>query len=316
MGRHRKQFETMGPAAEDFLSMLAAERGSSANTLEAYTRDLRDLHGFLKQRSLPLEQAAETDLDAYLTALSKAGLAPSSLARKTSCLRQFYRYLLSEGRRSDDAARHLDTPSSGQKLPKTLSREEILGLLKASQGEEHHQIRMTALLEVLYASGLRVSELVSLPRKAFLKRQPFMKVIGKGRKERIAPLSQAAIAAVGAYLKIRENYYPKGHNSSPYLFPSRTSHQGHLTRQRFGQLLKQLAQDAGLDPGRISPHIVRHAFATHLLEGGADLRSLQIFLGHTDIATTQIYTHVDGARLKQVVETHHPLAQNRPKKST
>jgi integrase/recombinase XerD len=225
-------------------------------------------------------------------------------------MRQFYKFLLLEGMRQDDPTAELDTPRLGRPLPKILSETEIKSLIDAAQnwpGEEG--VRLSCVLELLYATGLRVSELVTLPLAAARRDPRFLIISGKGGKERVVPLSEPARAALGRYLECREDFLPDSQQSR-WLFPSR-GRAGHLTRQRTGQLLKELAVKASLDPDRLSPHVLRHAFASHLLDHGADLRSVQQMLGHADIATTQIYTHVETERLRKLVETAHPLARRR-----
>ena len=295
---------------EAFLEMLAAERGAAAATLSAYRRDLLNLAAFLAERAGDLAGADAAALHAYLAAPEAARLAPRSLARRISAIRQFYKFLVVDGVRPEDPTVGLDTPRLGRPLPKLLTEAEIALLLAAAQdwrGDEG--IRLGCVLELLYATGLRISELVTLPLAAARRNPRFMIVRGKGGRERVVPLGEPARLALARYLVCRGNFVPSG-RSSPWLFPSRGGG-GHLTRQRCGQLLKLLAVRAGLDPGRLSPHVLRHAFASHLLDHGADLRSVQQMLGHADIATTQIYTHVGGDRLRRLVETAHPLARRR-----
>ncbi|MCT2400993.1 tyrosine recombinase [Novosphingobium mangrovi (ex Huang et al. 2023)] len=283
--------------AERFLAMMAVERGAATNTLAAYRRDLdaaRDVLG----------DPADADGPA-LAALGKAwaGLAASSLARRCSTLRQFYGFLVDEGLREDDPSGALPRPRTRRPLPRLLGREEVERFLARAEdeasGEQPEAVRTLALLELLYGSGLRASELVSLPVAAVPRDAPFLHVTGKGGQQRMVPVSTRACAVLSRWLAVR----PGG---SKFLFPSRGA-SGHLTRVRLFQLLRALAARAGLDPERVSPHVLRHAFATHLLEGGADLRVLQMLLGHADIATTQIYTHVDSARLVALVNARHPL---------
>lgn len=299
-----------------FLEMLAAERGLSANSLAAYARDLEHLRAFLARRNDALGTANSDALAAYLGALEAAGLAPSTAMRRLSAMRQFYGFLYSEGVRGDNPAERLDAPRPGRSLPRTLSEADVDRLLEAAGNprtlKEH---RLCALIEVLYATGLRVSELVSLPRTAVAADRPFLYVRGKGDKERVVPLSARARAAVSAYLTVlgAEGGQKDGHKqtlATKWLFPSRGA-SGHLTRQQFALLLKDLGRRAGVDPARLSPHVLRHAFATHLLAHGADLRAVQKMLGHSDISTTQIYTHVLEERLKTLVEEKHPLARPR-----
>jgi integrase/recombinase XerD len=297
---------------ERFLEMLSAERNAAANTQAAYRRDLEDAAAFMASRKGTLGDAATADLSAYLAALDKRGLSARSSARRLSALRQFFKFLVAEEIRSEDPAATIDGPKLGRPLPKLLDEEEMARLIAVCAAlDGPNGARLKALVELSYASGLRVSELVAMPLAAVLREQPVLIVRGKGSKERMVPLNAPARAALNAYLEQRKAFLPKGPNgkpgTSPHLFPSRGA-EGHLTRQRFGQLLKDLALKANIAPERISPHVLRHAFATHLLDHGADLRSLQKMLGHADIATTQIYTHVAGKRLAELVEAHHPLA--------
>ena len=295
---------------EAFLEMLVAERGAADNTVEAYRRDLTDMAGFLTKRGRDPGSARTADLRAYLAALARRGLAPRTTARRLSALRQFHKFLYSEGLRSDDPALAIDSPRQGRSLPKVLNEGEVEALLKAARDRKGAEgKRLLALVETFYATGLRVSELISLPM-AVARRDPrVIFVRGKGGRERMVPLSPPAREALEAYIEARSAFLGRG-RSSPWLFPS-SSRSGHLTRQRVGQMLKDLAIAAGIDVGKVSPHVLRHAFATHLLDHGADLRALQQMLGHADISTTQIYTHVVNERLKTLVHSHHPLARRR-----
>jgi integrase/recombinase XerD len=293
---------------EPFLEMLAAERGAARLTVAAYRNDLIDAARTVKDRALA--EASSDDLRAYLARLARQGMAPRSVARKLSALRQFFRFLVLERQRGDDPTAELDAPRLGRPLPKVLSQDEAGALLAAARGKTGADgARLVCLLELLYGSGLRVSELVGLPLAAARGNKRFLLVRGKGDKERLVPLSPPARAALDAYLAVRATFL-KPKSESRYLFPSRSG-TGHLTRERCAQLLKRLALEAGLDPARLSPHVLRHAFASHLLDHGADLRSVQEMLGHADIATTQIYTHVMGDRLQRLVATHHPLARKK-----
>ncbi len=295
--------------AEAFLEMMAAERNASANTLAAYERDLADAQGFLAARGGLMAAEAEI-VEAYFGDLAARGLSASTAARRRSALRQFYRFCLEEGWRQDDPSRRVDAPKKGRPLPKVLSREEVERLIAAAGAKDGAQgLRLACLIELTYASGLRVSELLSLKLDALARDPAFLVVRGKGGKERLAPLNAEARAAVKAYLEIRPGFLPKGDAANPWLFASRGAG-GKLTRRRLGQLLDEAATSAGIDPERVSPHVLRHAFATHLLEGGADLRVVQTLLGHADVSTTQIYTHVQGERLRAVVESAHPLAKD------
>ncbi len=306
---------------ESFLEMLAAERGAAANTREAYGRDLADFSGFLARRGRAVHQAGAADLRAYLGQLNDAGMAPRTAARRLSTLRQFHRFLFGEGLRADDPTAGLDSPRQGRALPKVLSETEVEALLAAARAWPGAAgTRLVALLELLYATGLRVSELVALPAAAAARDPRVLIVTGKGGKERMVPLSEPARDALkryraaagkrgrGASTEAPAAQAPRAPQApSKWLFPSRGA-AGHLTRQRVAQLLKELAVAAGIDPAKVSPHVLRHAFASHLLDHGADLRAVQKMLGHADISTTQIYTHVLDARLKALVRDHHPLS--------
>jgi integrase/recombinase XerD len=296
-------------STEAFLEMMAVERGAAPNTLDAYRRDLADYEGFLAARGQAARDADAAAVRAWLARLSQAGMASATMARRLSAVRQLHRFLFLEGARPDDPTQAIEGPRLRRPLPRLLERAEIEALIAAA-GEVPGApgLRLVACLELLYASGLRVSELVGLPLAALAPERRFLVVLGKGGKERMVPVGRAAAAALAAYLAVREQFLGRRSKGRTYLFPSR-SRAGHLTRQRLTQLLKELAVAAGIDPARLSPHVLRHAFASHLLEGGADLRALQLMLGHADIATTQIYTHVQGARLAAVVQAHHPLAR-------
>jgi integrase/recombinase XerD len=300
---------------EAFLEMLAAERGAARLTLAAYRNDLADLSKFLAARAMPVEDADAAALHDYLAAQTTRCLAPRTLARRISAMRQFFRFLVSDGARTEDPTSGLDTPRLGRPLPKILSEAEIERLIAAAASwPDEEGARLRCLLELLYATGLRVSELVGLPLAAAQRDPRFLLVRGKGGKERVVPLSGPSRQALALYLECRGRFLSQGEPLNPkmarWLFPSRGA-DGHLTRQRCGQLLKELALAAGLDPAALSPHVLRHAFASHLLDHGADLRSVQQMLGHADIATTQIYTHVQGERLRRLVESSHPLARRK-----
>jgi integrase/recombinase XerD len=295
---------------EAFLEMLAAERGAAPLTLAAYRNDLDDLAGVLARRGIAVEAADAAALHDYLAAATTRRLSPRTLARRLSAIRQFFRFLVGDGSRADDPTAGIDTPRLGRPLPKILSESEVAALIAAAERRaEEEGVRLCCILEMLYATGLRVSELVALPLAAAQRDPRFLVVRGKGGRERLVPLSDPARRALAAYLGERGRLLPPG-AASRWLFPSRSA-AGHLTRQRCGQLLKELALAAGIDPARLSPHVLRHAFASHLLDHGADLRSVQQMLGHADIATTQIYTHVQGERLRRLVETAHPLARRK-----
>ena len=290
----------MSAATTAFLEMLATERGAAINTLAAYRRDLTGAEELIG------DLAAATREDVARLAGEWASLAPASVARKTSALMQFFGFALDEGWRGDDPSGALPSPRARRPLPKVLSHQDIAALfdraeLEATSGTTQGA-RLLALLELLYGSGLRASELVALPLNAVPRDAPFLTVMGKGGQARMVPVGERALAALQAWLALRPAEPP-----SRFLFPSR-GRAGHVTRISLFQQVKALACRAGLDPARISPHVLRHAFATHLLEGGADLRVLQTLLGHADISTTQIYTHVDAARLVALVNQRHPLA--------
>ena len=307
-GKRRKAAAPASKHLEACFEMLAAERGAAPLTLAAYRGDLVDLAVFLAARGMPVETADAAALHAYLDAAT--GVGPRTLARRISAMRQFYKFLVIDGIRRDDPAADLETPGLGRPLPKILSENEVAGLIAAARNEAGGDgDRLICLVELLYATGLRISELVTLPLAAALRDPRFLVVTGKGGRERVVPLSEPSRAALAAYLTCRDRFLT-GSRPSRWLFPSR-GRAGHLTRQRAGQLLKELAAKAGIDPERLSPHVLRHAFASHLLDHGADLRSVQQMLGHADIATTQIYTHVLSDRLRKLVETAHPLARRK-----
>jgi len=308
----KKPAQSLPREGEAFIEMLTAERGASKNTEAAYRGDLANLVAFLARRKQGPTTANAEALRAYLKSLDYLGMTPRTVARRLSVIRQFFRFLLAERLRDDDPASTLDSPKLGRPLPKVLSRVQVDQLIEAAHakgGEDGG--RMETLLEIIYGSGLRVSELVALPLAAAERDPTMLMVRGKGDKDRQVPLSDPARIAIAQWLHIRSSALANG-ETSRYLFPSR-GRTGHLTRQRFAQLLKEAALAAGIDPARVSPHVLRHAFASHLLEAGADLRSVQLMLGHADIATTQIYTHVIPEKLRALVEDHHPLARRRRK---
>ncbi len=294
--------------------MIAAERGAAENTLSSYRRDLEDFSAFLG-RALP-SKAVQADISSYMSDLTARGFAATSQARRLSALKQYFKFLYADGVREDDPTRTISSPKKRQSLPKILSLAEVdrlIGQAEAATRAAHKSPaaalraqRIYTLLEVLYATGLRVSELVALPVSASQRDQRLIEILGKGNKERLVPLSDTAQKAMRSYvaLRARENSFAK----SPWLFPSHGA-SGHFTRQAFGRDLKDLAISAEIDPGKVSPHVLRHAFASHLLQNGADLRVVQQLLGHADISTTQIYTHVLDERLSQLVESAHPLAK-------
>ena len=300
---------------ELFLDMIAAERGAGANTLSAYARDLHDLAAFLKENGVAIAKANNADLRAYLGRLAERGYKSSSVARRLSAIRQLYRFLYAEGHRADDPAAAIEGPKRGRVLPKVLSVAEVDRLLGAAwEGaakppntpmERLRALRLVALIEVLYATGLRVSELIALPSSAARRDERMLIVRGKGGRERLVILNEAAKAAMRDYGAGLAEAGRK--NESKWLFPS-FGGSGHITRQHVARELKGLAAAAGLRSDKMSPHVLRHAFASHLLQNGADLRSVQTLLGHADISTTQIYTHVLEERLKSLVRDLHPLA--------
>jgi integrase/recombinase XerD len=314
--RQRPQAKSASPRLTGlFLDMLAAERGAGKNTLEAYTRDLEDLASYLATKKKTIAAATTSDLRAYLATLAERDFKASSVARRLSAIRQLYRFLYAEGHRGDDPAAVIEGPKRGRVLPKVLSIAEVDRLLATAHGgaadttrgdgERLRWLRLACLLEVLYASGLRVSELIALPASAARRDERMLIVRGKGDKERLVPLNQAAKTAMRVYLAA----LAADDRQAPakWLFPS-FGESGHLTRQHVARELKGLAVAAGIASARVSPHVLRHAFASHLLQNGADLRVVQTLLGHADISTTQIYTHVLDERLKSLVRDLHPLA--------
>lgn len=321
-GRPPKEKPKLHPLVDSFLDMLTTERGAAMNTRQAYWRDLADFSLYLREAfSKEIVDVTGEEIKSYLEDLgnkihvkgqNKAQIATRTVARRLSALRQFYRYLVSENIRKDDPTSAIESPKQTRTLPKTLSESEVSTLIKtAAQGGGADSVRLVCLLEMLYATGLRVSELVGLPMSAIGEDMQFLMVAGKGGRERMVPISEPAQKALKSYLDVRKQFVSpedKGAQEQ-WLFPSRTSESGHLTRQRFAQLLKDLADAAQIDSDRVSPHILRHAFATHLLSNGADLRSVQKMLGHADIATTQIYTHILGDKAKETVEDKHPLSK-------
>jgi integrase/recombinase XerD len=312
--RQRASDETV---VELFLDMLAAERGAGENTISAYRNDLDDLSAHLRATGRTIANAATDDLRGFLVSLSERGFKASSLARRLSAVRQLYRFLYAEGRRSDDPAAVLEGPKRERALPKVLSIKDVDTLLKQARAHSDNKdqplaqqlraARLLCLLEVVYATGMRVSELMGLPASAARRDQRMLVVRGKGGKERLVPLNTQAKRAMSEYLELRAE--SERESPSKWLFPSFGA-QGHLTRQHFARELKSLGQACGIQPRRLSPHVLRHAFASHLLHNGADLRVVQTLLGHADISTTQIYTHVLEERLKALVRDLHPLSGN------
>lgn len=299
-----------------FLEAQAAELGAARNTLLAYGRDLNAASDWLARRGSGFATATRDEIEAYLAACSADGLARATRARRLSALRQLFRFALSEGWREDDPAQRIAGPGKSKALPKTLSQEEVEALLRAAETRGRSvadRTRDACLMQLLYATGLRVSELVGLPVSAARGDPAVLFVKGKGGRERLVPLTPAAKAALAAWLELRDAAEAaaraQGAAPSRWLFPSRGA-AGHLTRHRFHGLIKEIAVAAGISPAKVTPHALRHAFATHLLEGGADLRAIQTLLGHADISTTEIYTHVVEERLRELVETHHPLVRD------
>ncbi|MEM8542010.1 MAG: site-specific tyrosine recombinase XerD [Pseudomonadota bacterium] len=302
---------------EAFLEMISAERGAAANTLAAYGRDLEDAGSFVRQRrNIELSNATSEDIAAYLASLTTLGFAPSSHARRLSALKQYFLFLYNENIRGDDPTAVLSAPKKSASLPKTLSEDEVSRLLATAEHEalhctgnakaKLHAMRNHALLELLYATGLRVSELVGLPVSIMRRHEPFFIVKGKGNKERMVPMSAKAMKAVQSYILLRNQ--DERADDCKWLFPADNYAQA-LARQVFARDIKALGNKCGIMASQLSPHVLRHAFATHLLQNGADLRVVQQLLGHSDISTTQIYTHVLEERLHQLVNDHHPLGQ-------
>jgi len=294
-----------------FLDMMTVERGAAANTLESYERDLSQFAGYMLSRKRAPEDAEQTHVRAYIKSLTGAGLAASTVARRVSAIRQFFRFLYAERVREDDPTSTIDSPKLGRALPKYLSEDEVERLLDSARDRPGGEgLRLLAMLEILYATGLRVTELVGLPLGALSRDERYLTVRGKGGKERMVPLSEPAQDAIADYMAVRDDYLPArqvANGAHLRMFPSRGK-EGFLTRARFGQILKELAMEAGIDHRRVSPHVLRHSFASHLLAHGVDLRALQQMLGHSDISTTQIYTHILDERLKALVNEAHPLA--------
>jgi integrase/recombinase XerD len=299
-----------------FLEAIQAERDAAANTIASYGRDLRDFTEFLSRRGSDLAVAGRAEIESYLADQADRGMAQTTRARRLSSIRQFYRFAFLEGWRSDDPAALIRGPKRHRSLPGSLSEQDVDRLLEAAAASPNaappDRIRNTCLMQLLYATGLRVSELVSLPVSAVRGDPRMILVRGKGGRERMVPLSEPARAALTAWITLRDaaeaEAIRQGRAASKFLFPAR-SRRGHMTRERFFLLVKEIAALAGLDPSRVSPHTLRHAFATHLLANGADLRVIQTLLGHASIATTEIYTHVLDARLKEIVFEKHPLAR-------
>ena len=288
---------------ESFLQVIVAEQGASPRTVSAYRHDLEDLAAFLRTRQVPLHKAKREDLQSYMHVIVKNGLSARTQARRLSAMHEFYRFLYSEEIRDDNPTNLLDSPKISKALPKYLTEKEINILIEEGRKKD---IRLGVLLEVAYASGMRVSELVELPTTAVLQEGQMIMVTGKGGKQRMVPLNDMARIALDNWLFQRENYLKRG-RSSKWLFPSKSS-TGHYTRDAFFKALKELAVSVDIEPKRVSPHVLRHSFASHLVAHDADLRSVQQMLGHSDIATTEIYTHVMEDRLKKIISEKHPLS--------
>ena len=307
MSTHRHSREV-----ENFLEMLMVERGAAAATRDSYARDLALFEEFAARRGTAAAAAETEAVRAWLSGQRRAGMTPRTAARRLSALRQFFRFLVAEGARNDDPTSAIDSPRLGRPLPKVLAENEVAALLTAARAIGGPRgARMVALMEVLYATGLRVSELVGLPLGALARERTVVVVRGKGGRERMVPLSLPAREALTVWLPHRRVYFADG-KDVPWVFPAKRARGGHMTRDQFAKALKELAAAAGLDPARVSPHVLRHAFASHLLAHDADLRSVQQMLGHADISTTQIYTHVLDERLKSLVNEKHPLAAGWP----
>ena len=301
-----------------FLDAQSAELDAASNTLLAYGRDLSHVADWLERNGQSFATAQQDTIEGYLVECEAEGLAKSTRARRLSAIRQLYRFAFEEGWREDNPAIRIKGPGKDKRLPKTLSEAEVDALLDAARAEGRDQARNTCLMELLYATGMRVTELVSLPVAAARGDPAMLLVKGKGGKERMVPLSPPAREALAGWLPVRDAAEDaartRGHTPSPFLFPSHGA-AGHLTRHRFYGLIKELSVKGGVSPGKVTPHTLRHAFATHLLARGADLRAIQAMLGHADVSTTEIYTHVLDARLKDLVLTHHPLQRDRSETS-
>ncbi len=302
---------------EQFIEMMASERGVAQDTVMAYNRDLQGFLGYCCNEKKRLNKIDGKGIEAFLATLSKSGISAQTIARKLSVLRQLFAFLYSEEHRSDDPTTNIDSPKLPKRLPAVLTKEDILLLLDAARSDNSPKgLRLQAMLELMYGAGLRVSELVSLKLSALQLQDngtklkaDFLVVRGKGNKERIVPINDKARIALSRYLEVR-NHFLGTQKLSLWLFPYHRA-VGYITRQQFGVMLKELAEKTQIDPGKLSPHTLRHSFATHLLEGGADLRVIQELLGHSDISTTQIYTHVAGDRLNKLVQEHHPLSKRK-----
>lgn len=292
------------PLIDSFLEMMVAERGVASHTIESYRRDLLDLNGFLSAHGIMLKKVKSDDLQEYMRSVAKQEMSSKTQARRLAAIHEFYRFLYSEDIIKKNPAEYIQGPKIGKSLPKYLTEEEVSLLIDTAAAQENK--RMYVMLEILYASGMRVSELVSLPVMAVTRDNQTISVIGKGSKERLVPLNEPARKALDKWLTLREMRLKRG-RISKWLFPS-TGKEGYLTRDGFFKALKEIALIAGIDPAKVSPHVFRHSFASHLIAHDADLRSVQKMLGHANIATTEIYTHILQDRLKKTVEKSHPLA--------
>lgn len=291
---------------DSYLEMLISERGVTKNTVEAYSRDLSKFLAYLQDKNVPEIAVNSENIRAYLAKLARRGLTASTQARHLSTLRQFYRFLQSDDRRPDNPCANIDSPKVLRPLPKILSEDEVTRLIvTARSSTDLKGVRTLCIVELLYSTGLRISELASLQRSALVHGGKVLRILGKGGKERMLPIGEPAAIALEDYLRVRSSFLNKSVEKN-WLFPS-YSNDGHLTRRRINQILKTLSVAANIDPHKVSPHVLRHAFASHLLTNGADLRSVQVMLGHSDISTTQIYTHVLQSRLNSFVLQKHPL---------
>lgn len=320
-GRPAKPRPKVSQWIDRYLEMLASEKGAAQNTIAAYDRDLIDIDLFMQSRNTSVEAAKTADIKAYLDDLTnktqikgdrKNKTTARTVARRISALRQFYKFIISEGVREDEPTSTIEAPKQKRTLPKILTEEEMNHVITvAGKKGNAASKRLVCLLEMIYSTGLRVSELVSLPLTAYQDDSQFMIVDGKGGRERMVPLTSAAQKALTDYVSVRKAFIGESDDGTQaqWLFPSKTSIKGHLTRQRFAQMLKDLSKAADMPMGKVSPHIIRHAFATHLLKNGADLRAVQKMLGHADIATTQIYTHMLDEEVNEKVQASHPLSK-------
>lgn len=301
---------------EDFLSVKSAEEGVSPNTVIAYRGDLEDFFAYCKNRGTSGEAAGAEDVEDYIGSLGRAGYSAKTCCRRLSALKEFFRFLFIENIRQDNPTGNMQGAKIGSSLPKYLSEGDVLALFSAAYALEQGPLRIKAIvfLELLYATGMRVSELACLPLFAVTKAKNTIYVMGKGQKERLVPLNQNAVSALSDWLVYRATHYKGKEKSSKWLFPSAKAKEGHVTRDYIFKILKTVAMAAGLNPEKVSPHVLRHSFASHLIAHGADLRSVQQMLGHSNIATTQIYTHIQDNHLKDLVFNKHPLSGNFPSK--